>query len=128
VKVLLDTHALLWWWHGNPRLSQAARNILADPANEVYVSAATAWEVATKVRIGKLAEARILASRLGDVIVEQGFLHLPISVEHGLRAGLLTSRHRDPFDRIIAAQAIINDLEVISTDPSISELGARTLW
>ncbi|MCL4768577.1 MAG: type II toxin-antitoxin system VapC family toxin [Hyphomicrobiaceae bacterium] len=128
MRVLLDTHALLWWWAGNPRFSHAARDLLSDPEVEVYVSAATAWEIATKVRIGKLPEARKLIGHFEEAIAEHDFLHLPVSLKHGLHAGLLQGNHRDPFDRIIATQALIDDLQVVTADAAIKTLGARTMW
>lgn len=95
---------------------------------DIYVSAATAWEIATKVRIGKLPAARPLTDQFEAGLAEQGFRQLPITVAHGRRAGLLKGVHRDPFDRILAAQSAIEDLPVITADVRIRQLGARILW
>lgn len=128
MRLLLDTHALLWWWRGDRQLSPRARDAIAAVDAEIYVSAATAWEIATKVRIGKLAAAKGLVSEFEATLAEQGFRHLPISVAHGLRAGSLPGNHRDPFDRILAAQSMIEDLPIVSRDEEIQQLGVRTFW
>jgi PIN domain nuclease of toxin-antitoxin system len=128
VRLLLDTHTLLWWWLDDPRLSQRASEAIGDLDAEVYVSAATAWEIATKVRIGKLPSARRLAEHFEAGLAEQGFRKLPITVAHGSRAGLLKGDHRDPFDRILAAQSLIEDLPVASADVRIARFGAALFW
>lgn len=128
MSVLLDTHALLWWWQGNRRLSRAARELIADATIDVYVSAITAFEIATKVRIGRLHKARKLAIRFDEAVAEQGFSYLPVTPRHALRAGFLDGAHRDPFDRILAAQSLIEGLPILTADAAISELGAETFW
>jgi PIN domain nuclease of toxin-antitoxin system len=128
VRVLLDTHALLWWLGDDPKLSPTARAAVADPTNEVFVSAASAWEVATKVRIGELPGAEQLASDFADVIAAEGFLPLSITVSHAQRAGLLVMKHRDPFDRMLIAQAHAEDLALVTIERTFAEHGARTLW
>jgi len=128
MRVLLDTHTLVWWWQGNPRLSNATRELISDPSVDVYISAVSAFEIATKVRIRKLPEARKLVLRFNEAMAEQGFLHLPISARHALRAGFLDGTHRDPFDRLLAAQSIIEDMPVLTADTAIRELGAETFW
>lgn len=128
MRLLLDTHALLWWWLDDPRLSRRASEAIGAEDADVHVSAATAWEIATKVRIGKLPAARRLAERFEVGLAEQGFRQLAITVAHGRRAGSLAGDHRDPFDRILAAQSMIEGLLVVSADARIRRLGARTLW
>lgn len=128
MRLLLDTHALLWWWLDDPRLSRQASEAIAAPDADVHVSAATAWEIATKVRIGKLPAARRLAEQFERGLAEEGFRQLAITIEHGSRAGSLKGDHRDPFDRILAAQAIIEELTVVSADARIGRLGAEMLW
>jgi PIN domain nuclease of toxin-antitoxin system len=128
VRVLVDTHALLWWFDGDPKLSTAARKTIDDKANAVLVSAASAWEIATKARIGKLPRALPIARRLPDALEEQGFEPLPVTVLHGHRAGWLSGDHKDPFDRILAAQALIEDLAVITNDSKLKSFGVRTVW
>jgi PIN domain nuclease of toxin-antitoxin system len=128
VKLLLDTHALLWWWQGNPRLSSVARELIGDPKSEVLVSAASAWEIATKVRIGKLREAVRLCGRFKEGLEDQGFQPLSIAVEHAVRAGRLSEAHRDPLDRILAAQALCEGLAIVTNDQKIKSFGVQTIW
>jgi PIN domain nuclease of toxin-antitoxin system len=128
MRLLLDTHALLWWWFDDPRLSRRAREAIAAEDSEVWVSAASAWEVATKVRAGKLEHARGLSERFEPGLAAEGFRQLAITVEHGSCAGSLKGDHRDPFDRILAAQSIIEELTVVSADARIGRLGAEMLW
>lgn len=125
---LFDTHALIWWWNDNPLLPESIRRRLLDPFNIVYVSAASAWEVATKVRLGKWHEAGEAADLFEALCDRNGFELLPVSVSHGLLAGSLPGEHRDPFDRIIAAQAIHDDLTVITRDPALAALGCKVAW
>lgn len=128
MRMLLDTHTFLWWVFDDPQLSAVARAAIADADNDVFLSAASAWEIATKARIGKLPEAGDVPARLPHYLRRAGFQSLPISLEHGLFAGAMRGDHRDPFDRMLAAQGRIEDLEVVTADPAIGRLGARTLW
>lgn len=128
MRLLLDTHAFLWWIAGNERLSMTARRAIADDANEVLVSAASAWEVATKFRIGKLAEAAALALDVSGRIADQGFGELSISVADGARAGALPGRHRDPFDRILIAQALARNIVLVSNEALFDRYAVRRLW
>jgi len=125
---LFDTHALIWWWNDNPLLPANVRQALVDPANVAFVSAATAWEVATKVRLGKWPDAAEAVELFELLCARNGFEMLPVTVAHGLLAGTLAGEHRDPFDRMIAAQAIHDDLTVITRDPALAALGCRTFW
>lgn len=128
MRLLLDTHALLWWLLGDPRLPVHAREAIGDEANTVYVSAASAWEVATKVRIGKLVGAESLAQDFALRIEEEGFLPLPVSVEHAQRAGSLAGSHRDPFDRMLVAQAQAENLILVSNEEVFDQYGVTRLW
>jgi PIN domain nuclease of toxin-antitoxin system len=94
----------------------------------VLVSAASAWELAVKVRLGKLPEASRLTLRLAESLAEQNFKNLPISLEHGRLGGLLPGAHRDPFDRVLAAQALLDDLVLVTNDAAFSTFGVKTLW
>jgi PIN domain nuclease of toxin-antitoxin system len=125
---LLDTHAVLWWFTDSPRLSNTARSILSDENSQLRVSAASGWEIATKSRIGKLDHAPAVVDELPGLMARNGFIELAVSMRHALRAGSLAGVHRDPFDRMIAAQSIIASLPVITTDPAIEFLGATTIW
>ncbi|MFQ5765662.1 MAG: type II toxin-antitoxin system VapC family toxin [Rhodospirillales bacterium] len=128
MPALLDTHALLWWLDGDERLSEAARAFIGDEANAVLVSAASAWEIATKVRIGRLPGAADVAAAFESCLAEQGFAELPITVAHGLRAGALPGPHRDPFDRMLIAQAEAEDVALVSNETVFDDYGVRRLW
>jgi PIN domain nuclease of toxin-antitoxin system len=128
MRLLLDTHTLLWWWDDDAKLSEAARAALTETTNEVHVSAATAWEIATKKRLGKLSIGPMPAGGFAGLVAADGFLHLPVTAAHAWRAGSLDSAHRDPFDRMLAAQAQLDRLMLVSRDPVFAELQARTLW
>jgi PIN domain nuclease of toxin-antitoxin system len=128
MRLLLDTHALLWWLEGNPRLSAAAQAAIGDLENTVLVSAASAWEIATKHRIGKLPGAAVVAEDVEGCLVSQGFEALAISVGDGARAGRLTGAHRDPFDRMLIAQALAHDFVLVSNEAAFDAYGVRRLW
>ena len=123
MRVLLDTHIFLWWLAGDRKLGRRVRTILEDESTIVLVSAASAWEIATKVRIGKLPDAEVVAGDISAAIVGQGFEELPISVVHAQRAGSLPGDHRDPFDRMLAAQAQIEGVPILSVDTAFDALG-----
>jgi PIN domain nuclease of toxin-antitoxin system len=128
VRLLLDTHAFLWWLAGDNLLSMTARAAITDEANEIFVSAASAWEMTTKHRIGKLPSLDPIAADLEAVIVGQGFQALPISLRHGQVAGALPGPHRDPFDRMLIAQAMLDDLILVSNEEPFDVYGVRRLW
>ena len=128
MRLLLDTHAFLWWLSGNRRLAGAARQAIEDDGNHVMVSAASAWEIATKHRLGKLPGGEVLAQDVAGAIASQGFEELPITVHDAERAGRLTGPHRDPFDRMLVAQALAHDLAVVSVDAVFGRYGIKRLW
>lgn len=128
MKVLLDTHTLIWWWTAPERLSTRALELLMGPDTEVYVSAASAWEVATKSRIGKLPAGDVMAREWSKRLALDRFRELPISARHAVRAGSLPGDHRDPFDRMLAAQGIEDGMPVLTADCQISGLGAEAWW
>ena len=128
LRALLDTHALLWWVADSSRLSQAAYRAIADEANEKLVSAASAWEIATKHRLGKLPGADALALDIPGAIAHQGFEELHITVDDATRAGALPGPLRDPFDRVLIAQAQARNLVLISTDRNFDHYGVHRLW
>lgn len=128
MQLLLDTHTLLWWFSGNDALSVEAKTAIADEGNGVFVSGATAWEIATKHRIGKLSIAAKLVADLDGSIASQGFIGLPISVRHGQTAGALPGPHRDPFDRMLIAQAILDDLVLVSNERAFDAYGVARIW
>ena len=127
LKLLLDTHALLWWSTLDAKLSPKAKRAIASEDNDVFVSAASAWEVATKVRIGKL-EWPATAGTVNAYVLEQGFRALPISLEHAERAGQLRITHRDPFDRMLIAQALAEDMWLASNENFFDRAGVRRYW
>jgi PIN domain nuclease of toxin-antitoxin system len=128
MRVLLDTHTLLWAVFRKDLLSNRARHLVHAQRNEVFVSAVSAWEIATKYRLGKLAKAQALVDDFVPSIQSAGYLPLPISLEHALRAGRLSADHKDPFDRMLAAQAIHEDLALISNDEQLDIFGVRREW
>ena len=128
MRVLLDTHTLLWWLDGDRRLSARARQTVGDPGNSILVSAASAWEIVTKVRIGKLPGAVKVAADVAGCLASQGFESLDITVLHAQRAGRLPGTHRDPFDRMLAAQAQIEDIPVISNDRVFDDYSVTRIW
>jgi PIN domain nuclease of toxin-antitoxin system len=128
MRLLLDTHTLLWWFTDDKRLSLRARTAVADEVNEVFVSAATAWEISTKQRIGKLSGMADAIKRFGELVAADGFQHLPITYLHSLRAGAYEAPHRDPFDRMLAAQSELEALTLITRDPIFDTFGSRTPW
>ncbi|MDE2664351.1 MAG: type II toxin-antitoxin system VapC family toxin [Gemmatimonadota bacterium] len=128
MRALLDTHAFLWWIADSGRLSRKARRLVADETNDIAVSAASAWEIATKHRIGRLPGGEAVALDVAGRISDQGFSELPISVSDGERAGRLPGPHRDPFDRMLAAQALARGLPIISIDGVFDRYGLDRLW
>lgn len=126
--LLLDTHALLWWLLDSPELSATARAAIATPDQRVLVSAASAWELATKFRIGKLPEAEDIVANLPQYLRKQRFEALPISVEHAMAAGQLLGAHRDPFDRMLIAQALIERAAVVTVDGVFAEYEVSVCW
>lgn len=128
MRILLDTHTLLWAAFDEELLSRRARKLLRTPANELFVSAASAWEIATKFRLGKLPAAQVLVNDFVRTITGAGYLLLSISVEHALRAGRLPGERKDPFDRMLAAQAIHEDMPILSSDEQLDCFGVRRIW
>ena len=128
MKYLLDTHALLWWLSDHEQLSSNARETIADPENDIYVSAASAWEIATKFARGRLPGASVILPDFAGVIEQEQFLELPINSAHMVRSAMLPGDHRDPFDRILAAQSILENMALISVDEKIPPLGVMTRW
>jgi PIN domain nuclease of toxin-antitoxin system len=128
MRILLDTHALLWWLSDDPALTRPARKIIADIRNTVIVSAASAWEIGTKVRLGKLPTANDLAADFSGHLDREGFQSMAISPEHGIRAGLLPGPHKDPFDRMLIAQAQAENMPIITNETIFESYGVRHIW
>ena len=128
MRLLLDTHALIWFVGGNTALSGTARQAIEDPENEIFVSAASAWEIATKNRLGKLPNLGPLANDVSAVLLRLGFAPLSISVAEGEAAGRLPGPHRDPFDRMLIAQALAEALTLVSNERLFDRYGVSRLW
>jgi PIN domain nuclease of toxin-antitoxin system len=128
VRALLDTHAFVWWLEGSPRLSRRARWVLAREGNEIFVSAASAWEITTKARLGRLPFATDVAADVFGAIVSQGFHPLDITTVHAQRAGWLPGQHADPWDRMLIAQAQAEGLAVVSNETGFEEYGITRVW
>ena len=128
MRLLLDTHTLLWWLDGDRRLSRRARAAIADEANTIFVSAASAWELSTKARLGKLPGAVDVATDVAGCLSQQGFVEMAISILHAQRAGGLRIDHRDPFDRMLIAQAQMEDLPIVSNETTFDGFGVQRIW
>ncbi|MGO9174464.1 MAG: type II toxin-antitoxin system VapC family toxin [Rhodomicrobium sp.] len=128
MRVLLDTHALLWWLLADRRLSANALAVLAQAGNSIAVSPASGWEISTKFRVGKLAVPRPLAEDLETVASQKGWTVLPVTMGHAQLAGLLKGNHKDPFDRMLAAQSLMENMPLITNDPAFAEFQVNTLW
>ena len=111
-RLLLDTHVILWWLSDDEKLGENARRLIADPQNDVVVSAASVWEMAIKVSIGKLS----IPADVEQAILDCGFFPLAVTIEHAVRAGELPLLHRDPFDRMLVTQAQVERLELVTRD------------
>ena len=123
-RLLVDTPALLWWLTDDPALSSAAREALANPGDEMLVSTASLWEIAIKRSLGKLTAP----DDLPDEIANAGFAWLPVSADHAWRVHDLPPHHRDPFDRLLIAQALIERVPVITADARFGDYGVDVRW
>ena len=128
MRLLLDTHALLWWLTDDLSLPATARKLIARGSNTVMVSAAAAWDIATKARLGKVPMAVDWLEDFEGVLVREGFEVLAISVGHAVRAGLLPGPHRNPFDRMLIAQSQAEGVPILSNDEVFDGYGVRRLW
>ena len=128
MKVLIDTHVFLWWITNDPRLSPRAREIIADSANVVFLSAASGWEIAIKAKLGRLRlpdePERFILKQLELNAIEV----LPVQMSHALHVYALPDHHRDPFDRLLIAQAQLEKLPILTADPQISRYEVETIW
>ncbi len=128
MRLLLDTHALLWWLFDSPELSDRARRSIADAGNQILVSSASGWEISTKHRLGKLPEAGDVPRRLPHYLLKARFDVLNISLEHAMAAGALPGPHRDPFDRMLIAQALAEGTKVVTVDSVFGDYGVGVIW
>lgn len=128
MALLLDTHAFLWWLAGDPQLSSAAATAIEKETEAVFVSAASVWEIATKYRIGKLPGIAAIATDLDGAIARHGFQGLAVGIRHAQMAGSMPGSHRDPFDRMLIAQAILENVALVSNEVLFDSFGARRIW
>jgi PIN domain nuclease of toxin-antitoxin system len=128
MRFLLDTHTLLWCFNDSRSLSPRSRKLIEDGSNEILVSAASGWEIATKVRLGKLSTGGELVSDLNRYLAQLGCETLPISLDHAVLAGGLPGEHRDPFDRMLIAQAQMENLKIISNDRIFDTYHVQRVW
>jgi PIN domain nuclease of toxin-antitoxin system len=129
MNLLLDTCTALWWWQDSPRLSKSAREKIAASRNTIYFSSASALEISTKARLGKLGISGMISKDIGAAVAISGWKALPIGVPEAQRAGDLEWPHRDPFDRLLAAQAIHHHLNFITCDSAFTNLeGLSVVW
>ena len=128
MRVLLDSHAYLWWIGDDPRLSPGAREVIAEGGNEIFFSAASAWELAIKSRLGRLRMPADFERFVADQIELNGFSVLPVELSHALRVHGLPPHHKDPFDRMLIAQALVEDMPLVSRDRRLAGYGVRLVW
>ena len=128
MRLLLDTHAFLWWVQDAPELSKKARASIADPDNECLLSLASCWEIAIKVSLGKLTLPNPIERFVPEQLAANRFRQLDIGFRHVARVAGLTFHHRDPFDRLLAAQALEETLTVVTADPVFRRYGVKRIW
>ncbi|MDA8334889.1 MAG: type II toxin-antitoxin system VapC family toxin [Peptococcaceae bacterium] len=128
MRVLLDTHVFLWWITDDRRLSPKARDLIGDGSNDLFLSAASGWEIAIKAGLGKLK----LPADVGTMVAEQldvnAISALPVQMNHALHVNTLPAYHRDPFDRLLVAQALCEDLSIMTADPQICQYSVTVIW
>lgn len=128
MRLLLDTHAVAWALGDPDRLTPLVRDLMAAPSTTVFVSPVAPWEIATKHRVGKWREAPAVLAALETAVALARFIALPITITHARRAGEMAGVHRDPFDRMLAAQSEVEALSLVSADPAFAALGLTTVW
>jgi PIN domain nuclease of toxin-antitoxin system len=128
VRLLIDTHVLIWWLLDEPRLSRTSRELLASSESEIFVSAASAMEIATKHRLGKLPHAAPLVADFGKIVAAADFIEMPITARHAIAAGSIRHTHADPFDRFLAAQATIEQISLMTSDETLRSLVPASVW
>lgn len=128
LRLLLDTHALLWWLAGDERLPVKLRRLIGEEAETVFVSAVSAYEITQKHRLGKLPGAELAASDFVGLVSSQGFLEMPLRWTEAQMAGRIEADHKDPFDRMLIAQALLNDLVLVSNERVFDNFGVGRIW
>ena len=128
MNLILDTHVFIWWVEGNERLSKSALKIISDPKNTVHISAVVAWEIAIKAQLGSLLITRSPREYIAEHVVKSGFVPLPISLSHASRVSELPALHKDPFDRILIAQALHENYSLVSNNEVIKKYKVKITW
>lgn len=128
MRALLDTHTFLWWITDDPQLSPRVREIISDGANELFLSAASGWEMAIKAKLGRLHLPDNLESFIFEQLAINAIESLPVQMSHALHVYMLPDHHRDPFDRLLIAQAQLEDLPILTIDPQIAQYTVKTIW
>lgn len=128
MRALLDTHAFLWWISDDRRLSDRAREIIADGRNELYFSAASGWEISIKVDLGRLEVPENLERFIGDQLSRNAITSLPIYLSHALHTRTLPDHHGDPFDRILVSQALLEKLPLLTADRQMARYPVEVVW
>jgi len=128
LRALLDTHTLIWWMTTDPHLSKPAHALIKNRDNTSLVSAVSAWEIATKVRLGRLQAAADLIRNFVEDLTRERIEILAVTAEHGIRAGLLPGPHQDPFNRMLIAQALAENVPIVSNDRALDGYGVNRLW
>lgn len=128
MRYLLDTHAFLWWIVDDLRLSSRTRAIIQDPSNEIWFSAASAWEIAIKAQLGRISFEDDLVAFIPQQVAANGFKNLPVHCEHALRVSRLPLLHRDPFDRILVAQALTERMPLLTDDQIVASYDVEVVW
>jgi PIN domain nuclease of toxin-antitoxin system len=128
MRVLVDTHAFLWWINDDPQLSESVREIMGNAENVLYISAASGWEIAIKYRLGKLELPSEPESFVIQEIQSNRFRPLPIELSHALHTSSLPMLHRDPFDRVLIAQSQLESLPILTVDRAIRQYEVATIW
>lgn len=128
MRLLLDTHTFLWWVADAPQIPARARQAIAQPRNECLVSLASCWELAIKLSLGKIEISGTLERFMPSQLSANGFREMPIEIRHAARVARLPFHHRDPFDRLLVAQALEEDLTIVSADPVFRRYGVKRIW
>lgn len=128
MRALLDTHVFLWWILDDPRLSSRARRVIADGRNELFFSAASGWEIAIKAQLGRITLPEDPERFIPGQLACNGIESLPITLSHALHVHTLPLLHRDPFDRLLVAQAQLEGLPLVTADPHIPQYAVQIIW
>ena len=128
MRAILDTHTFLWWNMDDPQLSKAAREFISDGKNEVFLSAASAWEIAIKCARGRLTLPEVPGQYVADRMAAHNFLPLPVQISHALQVFNLPDIHQDPFDRLLVAQSQLEDLPILTADTLIPQYDVSIIW